>query len=166
MGLFQTNAAHPEHPMRCAPWLVVALAVSLLVPPAHSAPLTLERIMADPDWIGPPVERPYWSLDGRSILFSLKRAGSPVRDLHRVAASGGAHRPVPAADLADLDAQNPVFDPARKRAAFIRNGDVFVRDLGNRKLTQATRSTVTEAAPRFSADGAQLLFRIGNDWYA
>ena len=132
--------------MRCAPWLVAALAASLLASPAHTAPLTLERIMADPDWIGPPVERPWWSLDGRSILFSLKRAGSPVRDLHRVAASGGAYRPVPAADLAGLDAQNPVFDHARRRAAFIRNGDLFVRELGSRQLTQVTRSTATEAA--------------------
>jgi dipeptidyl aminopeptidase/acylaminoacyl peptidase len=152
--------------MRCAPWLVASLAVSLLASPAYTAPLTLERIMADPDWIGPPVERPYWSLDGRSILFSLKRAGSPVRDVHRVAASGGAYRPVPVADLADLDAQGPVFDHARKRAAFIRNGDVFVRELGNRKLTQVTRSTATEATPRFSSDGARVLFRIGSDWYA
>src|SRR5262249_44933602 len=123
-------------------------------------------IMADPDWIGPPVERPYWSLDGHSILFSVKRAGSPVRDLQRVAASGGPYRPVPAADLADLDAPDPVFDQARKRAAFIRNGDLFVRDMGNGKLTQVTRSTGAESAPRFSADGARVLFRIGNDWYA
>src|SRR5262245_28351701 len=152
--------------MRCAPWLVAASAVSLLATPAHTAPLTLERIMADPDWIGPPVEQPYWSLDGRSILFRLKRAGSPVRDLNRVAASGGAYRPVPAADLANLDAQNPVFDHARKRAAFIRNGDLFLRDIGNRKLTQVTRSTAVEAAPRFSADGTRLLYRTGSDWYA
>ena len=152
--------------MRRAPWLVAVLAVSLLASPTHTAPLTLERIMADPDWIGPPVERPWWSLDGRSILFSLKRTGSPVRDLHRVAVSGGAYRPVPAANLATLDAQNPVFDHTRKRAAFIRNGDLFVREMGTRQLTQVTRSTATEAAPRFSADGARVLFRIGNDWYA
>jgi hypothetical protein len=70
---------------RTAPWLVAALSACALASAAHTAPLTLERIMADPDWIGPPVERPYWSLDGRSILFGLKRAGSPVRDLQRMA---------------------------------------------------------------------------------
>ncbi len=152
--------------MRCSPRLVAVLAVSLLASPAPAAPLTLERIMADPDWIGPPVEQPYWSLDGRSILFRLKRTGSAVRDLHRVAASGGAYRPVPARDLADLDAQTPVFDRARTRAAFIRNGDLFVREMGSRKLTQVTRSTATEAAPRFSADGTQVLYRVGSDWFA
>ena len=40
--------------------------------------------MADPDWIGPPVRDPYWSADGRSVYYSLKRAGSPIVDLHRV----------------------------------------------------------------------------------
>jgi hypothetical protein len=29
--------------------------------------ISLDEIMADPDWIGPPVEDPYWSVDGRSI---------------------------------------------------------------------------------------------------
>jgi dipeptidyl aminopeptidase/acylaminoacyl peptidase len=152
--------------MRRVPFFAAALAVGVLVSPAHTAPLTLERIMADPDWIGPPVERPYWSLDGRSILFTLKRAGSPVRDLHRVAVAGGAERLVPVADLADLDAQNPVFDSARARAAFIRNGDVFVREMKSRKLTQVTRTTETEASPAFSADGARVLFRIATNWYA
>ena len=46
--------------------------------------------MADPDWIGPPVEPPYWSVDGRSLYYSLKRNGSAVRDLHRVDLAGGA----------------------------------------------------------------------------
>jgi hypothetical protein len=154
-----------------APWLVPVLPHACWS--ARSAfgvsptePLTLERIMADPDWIGPPVERPFWSLDGGSVLFSLKRAGSPVRDLRRAPASGGASRAVPAAELSGLDAPNPVFDRARKRAAFIRNGDVFVRDLGSRKLTQVTRTPAFESSPQFSADGARLQFRSGSDWYA
>src|SRR6516162_1956311 len=61
-----------------------------LAPARAAAPLTLERIMADPDWIGPPVERPFWSLDGNTVLYSLKRPGSPVLDLWRVPAAGGA----------------------------------------------------------------------------
>lgn len=152
--------------MRCAPWLVAALATCLIAPSALTAPLTLEQIMADPDWIGPPVERPYWSLDGASVLFTLKRSGTSIRDLHRVPASGGATRRVAPADLANLDGRDPVFDRTRRRAAFIRNGDVFVRDLKSRKLTQVTRTPATESAPQFSADGTHVRFRSGNDWYA
>ena len=51
--------------------------------------LSLEQIMADPDWIGPPVEDAYWSVDGRDVYFKLKRKGASIRDLYRVAAGGG-----------------------------------------------------------------------------
>ena len=137
-----------------------------LAPARAAAPLTLERIMADPDWIGPPVERPFWSLDGNTVLYSLKRPGSPVLDLWRVPAAGGAAHRVAPAELSTLDAARPVFDRERHRAAFVRNGDVFVRDLRTRKLTQITRTPANESSPQFSADGRSLQFRSGSDWLA
>src|SRR5690606_33623984 len=54
----------------------------------------LEQIMADPDWIGPAVESPYWALDGRSVLFQLKREGSPLRDRFRIDLGSGEQTPV------------------------------------------------------------------------
>jgi dipeptidyl aminopeptidase/acylaminoacyl peptidase len=149
------------------PGLLVIACSACSLPPARAAePLTLERIMADPDWIGPPVERPFWSLDGRAVVYSLKRAGSPVHDLWRAAADGGAPRRVPAAELATLDARDPVFSRDRSRAAFVRNGDVFVRELKSGKLIQVTRTPALESSPQFAADGRTLQFRSGNDWLA
>ena len=52
------------------------LPVAAAVPASNA--LDLETIMANPDWIGPAVEQPYWSADGHSLYFSLKRDGSPV----------------------------------------------------------------------------------------
>ena len=51
---------------------------------ASQPDLTLEKIMADPDWIGPPVKDAYWSADGRTVYYSLKRSASPISDLHRI----------------------------------------------------------------------------------
>src|SRR6185503_1193865 len=146
------------------PLLLIPAVLAAALASAQAAPLTLERIMADADWIGPPVERPYWSLDGGSVIYSLKRTGSPVRDLWRVPAGGGAPRRVAPAELATLDATAPVFDRERRRAAFVRNGDVFVRDLKSRQLVQVTRTPGFENAPQFSADGRTLQFRGGTDW--
>ncbi len=66
--------------------------------------------------------------------------------------------------MAAADAR-AVFDAAGKRAAFARNGDIFVRDLGQGRLTQITRTPENEAAPQFSADGRLLSFRVNNDWF-
>ncbi|MDH7452323.1 prolyl oligopeptidase family serine peptidase [Luteimonas composti] len=127
-------------------------------------PLTLDRIMDDPDWIGPPVEQAWWSWDGRQAYYLLKRDGSGIRDIHVQDIAGGASQVVDGASRAGIDAAQPVLDPQRTRMAFVRNGDVFVRDLRNGALTQLTRTEATESSPRWSTDGA-LVWRSGHDWF-
>jgi dipeptidyl aminopeptidase/acylaminoacyl peptidase len=128
--------------------------------------LELEQIMAHPDWIGPPVEQPHWSLDSQRIQFSLKRAGSPVRDLWQVAASGQtAAEPVADDARAALDAAEPVFDGERRRALFIRDGDVFLREIDSGRLLRMTASAQSASRVGFSADGRAALWRVGQDWW-
>ncbi|MCW5579716.1 MAG: S9 family peptidase, partial [Dokdonella sp.] len=145
-------------------WLAAFTALLTLI----GAPLratTLEQAMADPDWIGPPVERPYWSVDGRSVHYWLKRAGSPVRDLHRVGLADGSDVVVDPAAMATSDGADAVPDRSGSRAAFVRNGDVFIRELASGRLTQVTRSPQVESSPQFSADGRALHYRSGDDWF-
>jgi dipeptidyl aminopeptidase/acylaminoacyl peptidase len=135
--------------------------------PAKAAPqsgLSLEQIMADPDWIGPAVRDAYWSADGRAVYYSLKRSGSPISDLHRVDPLSAKDQVVDAAAMAGADAP-AIYDRAGKRAAFIRNKDIFVRDLSSGRLTQITRTPLPKADPRFSADGKLLSFRVDGDWF-
>src|SRR5690625_7999766 len=59
--------------------ITFAVALALTAIPAFAAQpaarqvtpdkLTLKQVMANPDWIGHPVERPYWSADGQSIYY-------------------------------------------------------------------------------------------------
>ncbi|WP_434212505.1 prolyl oligopeptidase family serine peptidase [[Pseudomonas] boreopolis] len=132
---------------------------------APSAPLTIEQTMTDPDWIGPPVEKAWWSWDGRQVEYLLKRDGSPVRDTFRQSIDGrGAAARVGDEARATLDADDPVYDAQRQRMLFVRNGDVFLRDLRSGALTQLTRSNEAESRPRFASDGS-VTWRAGNDWY-
>jgi dipeptidyl aminopeptidase/acylaminoacyl peptidase len=143
-----------------------AAPVASAAPPASPSQngLTLEKIMADPDWIGAAVRNVYWSADGRAIYYSAKRNGSPIVDLHRVDVADRKDQVVEPGAMAGADGP-PVFDEAGKRAAFVRNGDIFVRDVGSGRLAQITRTPQNEAAPQFSMDGRLLSFRVGNDWY-
>ena len=143
---------------------VLALVTACALPALAQEPLTLDKAMSHPDWIGPPVESAWWSLDGQRALYTLKREGSPVRDTWTVPVAGGEPAKVEGAALAELDAARPVFDPSRRQAVFIRNGDVFLRVLGG-PLVQLTRSTDAEADPRFGADGRSVIWRVGNDWF-
>ncbi len=139
------------------------LAFALAASPVSA--VTLEQAMANPDWIGPPVERPYWALDGGAIYYSLKQDGNSIRDLHRIGTDGSNAGIVAPKAMASADGPNPVFDASRRYAAFIRNGDVFLREMGNARLIQVTRTPKPEASPQFSADGRSLQFRQENDWF-
>ena len=142
---------------------------------AQTPPLTLEKIMADPDWIAAPIEvappfdensvAPYFAVDGQSVYYRVKRLDSPIRDLHRIALSDSGDSVVDAAAMANADGTQLVFDAAHTRAAFVRNGDVFLRDVPGGRLTQVTRSEATEAAPQFSPDGRKLSYHSGPDWF-
>ena len=133
-------------------------------PPPAEAPLDLAAIMASPDWIGHAVENPYWSVDGRSLYYALKRDGDSVRDLYRVDAANGAATKLDPAAMAQADGP-AVFDRSHTHAAFIRHGDVFLVYLASGRRVQVTRSPQAESSPQFSADGRTLQFRDGNDWY-
>ncbi|HEV2608069.1 MAG TPA: hypothetical protein VGT79_08810, partial [Xanthomonadaceae bacterium] len=58
--------------------------------PTTPAPITIEQAMADPDWIGPPIDSAWWSWDSRRAYFPLKRNGGALKDLYGVDVSGGA----------------------------------------------------------------------------
>ncbi|HRQ34684.1 MAG TPA: prolyl oligopeptidase family serine peptidase [Chiayiivirga sp.] len=144
--------------------LLLFIATSALA--VHAAePLTMEKIMADPDWIGAPVERAWWALDGKSVLHEQKRVGSPLRDLHVTALKDGASRVAGDAERAGLDAADAVFDLRRERALFVRDGDLFLRELRDGRLVQLSRGMNASGA-QFSADQRQAQFRSGDDWYA
>jgi dipeptidyl aminopeptidase/acylaminoacyl peptidase len=131
---------------------------------APGGALTLEKIMADPDWIGPPVHEAFWSADGKSVYYSLKRAGSPIADLHHLNLADARDQVIAANEMANADAP-AIYDRAGKRAAFVRNGDVFVRDISSGHLRQITRTSANTTDLQFSVDGRLLSFRVGNEWF-
>ncbi|MCW4455906.1 S9 family peptidase [Flavobacterium sp. MXW15] len=131
---------------------------------AAPTPITIEQAMADPDWIGPPVESAWWSWNSQQVEYQLKRNGSPVRDTFRQPLAGGAAQQVADDQRGTLDVANPVYDRNRQRTVFVRNGDVFVRDLRSGALTQLTRSSERASAPGFANDGG-VIWRIGHNWF-
>ena len=152
--------------MRFRSLFLAALAASASLDATGQTPITLDQAMAHPDWIGPPVESAWWAWDGQRVLYTLKRAGSPLRDTYEQAIDGNAATRLDDAALATIDGQAPVFDAGHTRTLFLRHGDLFERNQFSGALTQITRTTDDEAAPQYSADGRSVQFRVGNNWFA
>src|SRR3546814_8102355 len=120
--------------------------------------------MADPDWIGSGVEDAWWSWDGKHAYYTRKRDGGNIRDTFSQAIEGGTAARLDGAALAGIDGEQQAVDPRGTRMAFVRNGDIFVRNLSTGALTQLTRTDAGESRPQWGSDGA-LVWRAGNDWF-
>lgn len=139
-------------------------ALLVLVRTATAAP-DLERIMSDPDWIGPPVEAAWWQLDGNSYVYRVKRPDSRVRDLYRMDLAGDGPVKLSAQEKAVIDGPDPVFDRDGRRALMVRDGNLFLRDLAGGPLRQLTGGPDDVRNPVFSNDGSGVLFEAGSRWW-
>ena len=129
--------------------------------PVTPTPITLDQAMANPDWIGTPVEQSWWRWDSKQVFYRQKRIGSPLRDTFQ---AGTTPRLVSDAELATQDGPGMVYNRERTRSLFLRNGDLFERDLKNGTLLQITRGVTGVANMQFSSNGSDVQYRSGSDW--
>ncbi|QIZ78913.1 S9 family peptidase [Ferrimonas lipolytica] len=104
-----------------------ALPPALTAPPLPAKPLTLEQIMAEPDWIARSPERYYWAPDSQAVLYQRKQHGSILRDryVHRLDAINPQQLP--------LSQWGSVAQPGKSHqgaTAWLYQGNLFFQDKG------------------------------------
>ena len=134
-------------------------------PAGSPAAVTLEQIMAAPDWIGNPPEDAYWGDDSRTIYYSQKQDGSPLRDLYAADVASGAVRKLADSELANAAGRGGDYNRDRTLHTFVRDDNVFVRDLRTGTLRQLTRHPGGKRDPQFMADGARVQWHEGDAVY-
>ncbi|QDE32532.1 S9 family peptidase [Shewanella polaris] len=138
------------------------LTAPLAQPPKAQQPLTLNQIMANPDWMGIFAQGAYWSDDSQSVYFSRQAHQSPVRDFYQQAISQPAANKLALNQLHLADQRNGVFNQAKTQKAYIYQGNVFVKDLSSGEIKQITRQNDPINGVSFLNDG-DLAFWQGNN---
>jgi dipeptidyl aminopeptidase/acylaminoacyl peptidase len=128
--------------------------------------LTLEKIMADPDWIGRQPTQAYWADDSQSVFYSQKQHGSPLNDLwSRSLQLQVQPSKVSLSETHQYAYKNRVLDSKRAMAAWVFAGNIFVKDLTTNVLRQLTRDNRQPTQLGFLNDG-RLSFQSANGFYA
>ena len=130
---------------------------------AQAKEVTLEQIMAHPDWLGRQPESPYWADDGGSIYFERKVEGSDERRLYQVGLDGTGLRELSESEKAAADHRSGDFSSDRKHKVYARNGDLFVRDIATGHVRQLTRTEAEESMPHFMAGDDRVRFYQGDN---
>jgi len=128
--------------------------------------ITIEQIMADPDWFGRSPESWYWGDDSNTVYYQQKQLGNPLRDLYSLDLSN-ANKTVQVAlsnkhKVAD---QNGLLNQARTHKVYSFNGDVFVKTLASNTIKQLTFTSNHERNALFLTNG-DIAYQIDNVFYA
>lgn len=127
--------------------------------------ITMEQIMAHPDWFGRAPENPFWSLDGTSILFSQKDEDSSLRSLYQMNADGSGLAKVALNELHQASHADRIYNADRSQVAYVFERNIFVVDLATGDWRQLTRDNANKTDLQFLTDG-RLSYRQGNDFFA
>lgn len=131
--------------------------------------ITLEQIMADPDWMGRSPENWYWGDDSQTIFYQQKRVGNSLRDLYSQSLIGDNTKDsvVTKVDLKDLHQvsdRNAQVNSAHTQEVYVFEGNVFVKNLTNKQVTQLTYTSAIERAPMFLSSG-NVAYRVNNKFF-
>ncbi len=151
--------------MRKIPFLLTLLIFKLAG--AQLAPLTVEKIMRDPKWIGTSPSNVNWSPDGQFLFFSWNPDGEPADSLYYI--TPGDHKPRKASTTLSREVdQTSAYQYNRARTAytFSRAGDVFYGEVKSKLLKQVTQTIANENAPRFSFNDTRIVYTRDQNLYA
>ena len=130
------------------------------------APLTVEKIMRDPKWIGVAPSNIFWGENGKQLYFNWNPDKNPGDSLYTISTTNRIPQKVSPAVRRTLPALNGNYNRARTRKLYEKNGDVFLLDLVAGKTTQITFTTEREFNPTFSSDERKVVFIAGMNLFS
>lgn len=130
-----------------------------------AAPLTIEKIMRDPKWIGVAPTNPFWSEDGKLLYFNWNPDKNPADSLYSISLSNRVPQKVSPGVRRSLPSRTGSYNRARTKKVYEKNGDLFLLDIPGGKTTQVTNTNEREFNPSFSLDETRITFMAAGNLF-
>jgi dipeptidyl aminopeptidase/acylaminoacyl peptidase len=138
--------------------LIFLLLIAVSGKAQQLAPLTVEKIMRDPKWIGVAPSNFFWSEDGKQLYFQWNPEKLPGDSLYAVSLTNLSPVKVSPADRRQLPSALGSYNLTRTKKVFEKSGDIFLLDIPANRTVQITNSVDRESNPSFSGDEKKILF--------
>ncbi len=130
------------------------------------APLTVDKIMRDPKWIGVSPTNIFWSEDSKQVYFNWNPDKNAGDSLYTVSLVNRTPQKVTPSVRRSLPSINGEYNRSRTKKLFEKNGDIFLLDVPTGKLTAITSTLVREFNPYFSFDEKKILYTADQNMYS
>lgn len=132
---------------------------------ANRSALTIEQIMKGEEFVGFLPENPFWSEDGKTIYFSWNPNMDTLRSLYKIGLDGGKPLKVSVEEQKSLPAANGVYNKARTKKLYVKNGDLYLLDIASNQTIQITNTLDNEGNAQFSSDERFVVFALNGNLF-
>src|ERR1700730_669584 len=121
--------------------------------------LSVEKIMRDPKWMGTSPSNPYWSQDGKYLLFNWNPENAEADSIYVITPAN--INPV----KTNLSFRNNIirynsiqFNSNRSAFVYTDEGDIFLGDVKTGRQKRITKTNEAELNPQFAFNDSRVVY--------
>jgi dipeptidyl aminopeptidase/acylaminoacyl peptidase len=144
------------------------LLLLLIIPSAFAqqlAPLTVEKIMRDPKWIGVAPSNLTWSEDSKQIYFNWNPENNAGDSLYAISLTNRTPQKVGTAVRRSLPGAGS-YNRTLDKKLYEKGGDLFLLEIPTGKTIQITNTVDRESNASFSSDERKVLFIANSNLFS
>lgn len=145
------------------------LLLLLIIPSAFAqqlAPLTVEKIMRDPKWIGVAPTNLNWSEDSKQIYFNWNPENNAGDSLYSITLTNRTPQKVGPVVRRSLPSGFGSYNKSYTKKLYEKGGDLFLLEIPTSKITQITNTVDRESNASFSSDERKVLFVANSNLFS
>lgn len=127
-------------------------------------PLTVEKIMRDPKWMGIAPTNFRWTADSKILYFNWNPENKSKEELYKITSSSA--KPVKAVEKEDekLLSLNYVYNKDQSIGLVEKSGDIYLQNFKNKKESRLTNTLERESNPIFLVNG-NVVYQQGDNLF-
>ncbi len=130
-------------------------------------PLTVEKIMRDPKWMGTSPSNTFWSQDGNTLYFSWNPEKAHADSIYYITTTNKTPVKATVAEKQALTSQpNIIYNIARTFQLYAKDGDIFYKEVKTGKVKRITQTVEMESNPQFSFSETKIVYNRNQNLYA
>lgn len=151
--------------MKRSLFLLSLLAATHVFSQTTLAPLTVDKIMRDPKWIGTSPSRINWSVDGKYLFFAWNPDKAPSDSIYYTTPAGAAPQKT-TIQFRRQQVNQVRYNSQRTRYTYSHQGDIFWVDVKTGAQRRLTQTTEYESGPQFSFNDTRIVYTRGSNLFS
>jgi dipeptidyl aminopeptidase/acylaminoacyl peptidase len=131
------------------------------------APLTIEKIMRDPKWMGTQPSNPQWSIDGKTLYFNWNPEKAPADSLYFITVANKTPQKATVQQKQNLVTAGMLrYNKAKTLAVYTKDGDIYLYDVKQAKARAIVKTIEFENNPQFSFNETKIVYNRNQNLFA